>query len=94
MHKQIGCTVDHIAEVAEELGRNAASSTSVSCSSRLPMLPSKCRTLKKKAENKENIEGTGDSSDNSTSSTTPGNEDADLLDIICLNRLNVSLRLL
>ncbi|CAI9596589.1 unnamed protein product [Staurois parvus] len=36
------------------------------------MLPSKCRTLKKKAENKENIEGTGDSSDNSTSSTTPG----------------------
>ncbi|XP_040216268.1 tyrosine-protein kinase ABL2 isoform X2 [Rana temporaria] len=59
-------------EVAEELGRNAAASTSTSCQSRLPLLPSKCRTLKKKAENKENIEGTGDSSDNSTSSTTQG----------------------
>ncbi|XP_071984749.1 tyrosine-protein kinase ABL2 isoform X1 [Engystomops pustulosus] len=56
-------------EVAEELGRTASST---SYQSRLPMLPSKSRTLKKKAENKENIEGTGDSSDNSTSSTTPG----------------------
>ncbi|XP_053325833.1 tyrosine-protein kinase ABL2 isoform X2 [Spea bombifrons] len=59
-------------EVAEELGRTAASSSGVSYQTRLPMLPSKSRTLKKKAENKENIEGTGDSSDNSTSSTTPG----------------------
>ncbi|XP_053549937.1 tyrosine-protein kinase ABL2 isoform X1 [Bombina bombina] len=59
-------------EVAEELGRTAASSSSASYQSRLPMLPSKSRTLKKKAENKENIEGTGDSSDTSTSSTAPG----------------------
>ncbi|XP_044157119.1 tyrosine-protein kinase ABL2 isoform X2 [Bufo gargarizans] len=58
-------------EVAEELGRTASSTSSYQ--SRLPMLPSKSRTLKKKVENKENIEGTGDSSDNSTSSTTtPG----------------------
>ncbi|KAM4721184.1 tyrosine-protein kinase ABL2 [Rhinophrynus dorsalis] len=59
-------------EVAEELGRTGASSSLVPYQSRLPMLPSKSRTLKKKAENKENIEGTGDSSGNSTSSTTPG----------------------
>ncbi|XP_077133834.1 tyrosine-protein kinase ABL2 isoform X2 [Ranitomeya variabilis] len=57
-------------EVAEELGRTASSTSSYQ--SRLPLLPSKSRTLKKKADNKENIEGTGDSSDNSTSSTTPG----------------------
>ncbi|KAG8436820.1 hypothetical protein GDO86_007778 [Hymenochirus boettgeri] len=59
-------------EVAEQLGRAAACSSSVPYQNRLPILPSKSRTLKKKAENKENIEGTGDSSDNSTSSSTPG----------------------
>ncbi|OCT85092.1 hypothetical protein XELAEV_18023256mg [Xenopus laevis] len=58
-------------EVAEELGRTAVTS-SVPYQNRLPILPSKSRTLKKKVENKENIEGTGDSSDNSTSSSTPG----------------------
>uniref|UniRef100_A0A8C5WH21 Tyrosine-protein kinase n=1 Tax=Leptobrachium leishanense TaxID=445787 RepID=A0A8C5WH21_9ANUR len=59
-------------EVAEELGRTAASSSNLQYQARLPMLPSKSRTLKKKAENKENIEGTGDSSDNSTSSSSQG----------------------
>ncbi|XP_036891106.1 tyrosine-protein kinase ABL2 isoform X8 [Sturnira hondurensis] len=59
-------------EVAEELGRAAAASSVVPYLSRLPMLPSKTRTLKKQAENKENIEGAQDAADNSASSSAPG----------------------
>ncbi|XP_053772033.1 tyrosine-protein kinase ABL2 isoform X7 [Desmodus rotundus] len=59
-------------EVAEELGRAAASSSVVPYLPRLPILPSKTRTLKKQAENKENIEGAQDATDNSASSSAPG----------------------
>nr|KAF6412584.1 ABL proto-oncogene 2, non-receptor tyrosine kinase [Molossus molossus] len=59
-------------EVAEELGRAAASSSVVPYLPRLPVLPSKTRTLKKQAENKENIEGSLDAPDGSASSSAPG----------------------
>ncbi|XP_009864977.1 PREDICTED: Abelson tyrosine-protein kinase 2 isoform X2 [Apaloderma vittatum] len=59
-------------EVAEELGRTASSSSIVPYLPRLPMLPSKTRTLKKQAENKENIEGTHDAVEHSASSSAPG----------------------
>ncbi|XP_078499113.1 tyrosine-protein kinase ABL2 isoform X1 [Lissotriton helveticus] len=58
-------------EVAEELGRTASSSV-VPYQCRLPMLPSKTRTLKKHAENKENIEGEEDASEHSASSSASG----------------------
>ena len=61
-----------LTEVAEELGRAAASSSVVPYLPRLPILPSKTRTLKKQAENKENIEGAQDATDNSASSSAPG----------------------
>ncbi|XP_032718479.1 tyrosine-protein kinase ABL2 isoform X5 [Lontra canadensis] len=59
-------------EVAEELGRAASSSSVVPYLPRLPMLPSKTRTLKKQVENKENIEGPQDATENSASSSAPG----------------------
>ncbi|XP_068921570.1 tyrosine-protein kinase ABL2 isoform X4 [Petaurus breviceps papuanus] len=59
-------------EVAEELGRTASSSSIVPYLPRLPLLPSKTRTLKKQAENKENIDGTQDSVEPSASSSAPG----------------------
>ncbi|XP_010628537.1 tyrosine-protein kinase ABL2 isoform X2 [Fukomys damarensis] len=59
-------------EVAEELGRAASSSSVVPYLPRLPILPSKTRTLKKQAENKENIEGTQDATENPASSSAPG----------------------
>nr|XP_033772729.1 tyrosine-protein kinase ABL2 isoform X2 [Geotrypetes seraphini] len=59
-------------EVAEELGRSAASSSVVPYPSRLPMLPSKTRMMKKQAENKENIEETEDAATHSASSSAPG----------------------
>ncbi|KAM5203062.1 tyrosine-protein kinase ABL2 isoform 7-T7 [Hipposideros larvatus] len=59
-------------EVAEELGRAASSSSVVPYLPRLPILPSKTRTLKKQVENKENIEGTQDAIENSASSSAPG----------------------
>ncbi|XP_040302584.1 tyrosine-protein kinase ABL2 isoform X8 [Herpailurus yagouaroundi] len=59
-------------EVAEELGRAASSSSVVPYLPRLPILPSKTRTLKKQVENKENIEGTQDATENSASSSAPG----------------------
>ncbi|XP_074078241.1 tyrosine-protein kinase ABL2 isoform X6 [Macrotis lagotis] len=59
-------------EVAEELGRTASSSSIVPYLPRLPLLPSKTRTLKKQAENKENIDGTQDSTEPSASSSAPG----------------------
>ncbi|XP_044123258.1 tyrosine-protein kinase ABL2 isoform X5 [Neovison vison] len=59
-------------EVAEELGRAAASSSVVPYLPRLPILPSKTRTLKKQVENKENIEGAQDATENSASSSAPG----------------------
>ncbi|XP_054443685.1 tyrosine-protein kinase ABL2 isoform X4 [Pteronotus mesoamericanus] len=59
-------------EVAEELGRAAASSSVVPYLPRLPILPSKTRTLKKQVENKENIEGAHEVMDNSASSSAPG----------------------
>ncbi|KAM9004476.1 tyrosine-protein kinase ABL2 isoform 1-T1 [Sarcophilus harrisii] len=59
-------------EVAEELGRTASSSSIVPYLPRLPILPSKTRTLKKQAENKENIDGTSDSAEPSASSSAPG----------------------
>ncbi|XP_074164586.1 tyrosine-protein kinase ABL2 isoform X2 [Sminthopsis crassicaudata] len=59
-------------EVAEELGRTASSSSIVPYLPRLPILPSKTRTLKKQAENKENIDGTSDSVEPSASSSAPG----------------------
>ncbi|KAM8817544.1 tyrosine-protein kinase ABL2 isoform 1-T1 [Rhynchonycteris naso] len=59
-------------EVAEELGRAAASSSVVPYLPRLPVLPSKTRTLKKQVENKENIEGAPDAADSFASSSAPG----------------------
>ncbi|XP_044532983.1 tyrosine-protein kinase ABL2 isoform X4 [Gracilinanus agilis] len=59
-------------EVAEELGRTASSSSIVPYLPRLPLLPSKTRTLKKQAENKENIDGTQDSAEPLASSSAPG----------------------
>ncbi|XP_057582299.1 tyrosine-protein kinase ABL2 isoform X3 [Hippopotamus amphibius kiboko] len=59
-------------EVAEELGRAASSSSVVPFLPRLPILPSKTRTLKKQGENKENIEGAQDAAENSASSSAPG----------------------
>uniref|UniRef100_A0A8D0C0U7 Tyrosine-protein kinase n=1 Tax=Salvator merianae TaxID=96440 RepID=A0A8D0C0U7_SALMN len=59
-------------EVAEELGRTASSSSIVPYLPRLPMLPSKTRTLKKQGENKENIEGTPEAIEHSASSSAPG----------------------
>nr|XP_055175208.1 tyrosine-protein kinase ABL2 isoform X5 [Nyctereutes procyonoides] len=59
-------------EVAEELGRAASSSSVVPYLPRLPILPSKTRTLKKQVENKENIEGAQDTTENSASSSAPG----------------------
>ncbi|KAM9212906.1 tyrosine-protein kinase ABL2 isoform 7-T7 [Dugong dugon] len=59
-------------EVAEELGRAASSSSVVPYLPRLPILPSKTRTLKKQVENKENIEGAQDAIENSASSSAPG----------------------
>ncbi|XP_077013233.1 tyrosine-protein kinase ABL2 isoform X2 [Tamandua tetradactyla] len=59
-------------EVAEELGRAASLSSVVPYLPRLPILPSKTRTLKKQVEDKENIEGAQDATENSTSSSAPG----------------------
>ncbi|XP_047376126.1 tyrosine-protein kinase ABL2 isoform X4 [Sciurus carolinensis] len=59
-------------EVAEELGRAASSSSIVPYLPRLPILPSKTRTLKKQVENKENIEGAQDATENPASSSAPG----------------------
>ncbi|XP_049724358.1 tyrosine-protein kinase ABL2 isoform X5 [Elephas maximus indicus] len=59
-------------EVAEELGRAASSSSVVPYLPRLPILPSKTRTLKKQVENKENIEGAQDATENSASTSAPG----------------------
>ncbi|XP_029791010.1 tyrosine-protein kinase ABL2 isoform X6 [Suricata suricatta] len=59
-------------EVAEELGRAASASSVVPYLPRLPVLPSKTRTLKKQGENKENIEGPQDATENSASSSAPG----------------------
>ncbi|XP_008063323.1 Abelson tyrosine-protein kinase 2 isoform X4 [Carlito syrichta] len=59
-------------EVAEELGRAASSSSVVPYLPRLPILPSKTRTLKKQVENKENIEGAQEPIENSASSSAPG----------------------
>nr|XP_004658807.1 tyrosine-protein kinase ABL2 isoform X4 [Jaculus jaculus] len=59
-------------EVAEELGRAASSSSVVPYLPRLPLLPSKTRTLKKQAENKENIEGPQDATENPASNSAPG----------------------
>ncbi|XP_049632381.1 tyrosine-protein kinase ABL2 [Suncus etruscus] len=59
-------------EVAEELGRAASSSSIVPYLPRLPLLPSKMRTLKKQIENKENIEGPPDGSETSASGSAPG----------------------
>ncbi|XP_075384053.1 tyrosine-protein kinase ABL2 isoform X8 [Tenrec ecaudatus] len=58
-------------EVAEELGRAASSSSIVPYLPRLPILPSKIRTLKKQVENKENIEGAPDGTENSATSSAP-----------------------
>ncbi|XP_045153848.1 tyrosine-protein kinase ABL2 isoform X5 [Echinops telfairi] len=58
-------------EVAEELGRAASSSSVVPHLPRLPILPSKIRTLKKQVENKENIEGAPDGTENSAASSAP-----------------------
>ncbi|XP_070795351.1 tyrosine-protein kinase ABL2 isoform X3 [Pituophis catenifer annectens] len=59
-------------EVAEELGRTASSSSIVPYLPRLPILPSKTRTLKKQTENKENIEGAQEIIEHSASSSAPG----------------------
>ncbi|XP_052057214.1 tyrosine-protein kinase ABL2 isoform X5 [Apodemus sylvaticus] len=59
-------------EVAEELGRTASSSSSVvPYLPRLPLLPSKTRTLKKQGENKENLDGGLDASESLASSSAP-----------------------
>ncbi|XP_031241653.1 tyrosine-protein kinase ABL2 isoform X7 [Mastomys coucha] len=59
-------------EVAEELGRSASSSSVVPYLPRLPLLPSKTRTLKKQGENKENLDGGLDASESLASSSAPG----------------------
>ncbi|XP_042530306.1 tyrosine-protein kinase ABL2 isoform X4 [Dipodomys spectabilis] len=59
-------------EVAEELGRAASSSSVVPYLPRLPILPSKTRTLKKQLEDKENIEGPQDATEDPASSSAPG----------------------
>ncbi|XP_029416040.1 tyrosine-protein kinase ABL2 isoform X4 [Nannospalax galili] len=59
-------------EVAEELGRAASSSSVVPYLPRLPVLPSKSRTLKKQGEDKENIEGAQAATENPASSSAPG----------------------
>ncbi|KAK9403884.1 Abelson tyrosine-protein kinase 2 [Crotalus adamanteus] len=59
-------------EVAEELGRTSSSSSVVPYLPRLPILPSKTRTLKKQTENKENIEGAQEIIEHSASSSAPG----------------------
>ncbi|XP_052593244.1 tyrosine-protein kinase ABL2 isoform X7 [Peromyscus californicus insignis] len=59
-------------EVAEELGRAASSSSVVPYLPRLPLLPSKTRTLKKQGENKENVDGGLDASESLASSSAPG----------------------
>ncbi|XP_038205744.1 tyrosine-protein kinase ABL2 isoform X5 [Arvicola amphibius] len=59
-------------EVAEELGRTASSSSVVPYLPRLPLLPSKTRTLKKQGENKENLDGGLDASESLASSSAPG----------------------
>eukprot|EP00069_Balaena_mysticetus_P014079 bmy_08542T0 len=61
-------------KVAEELGRAASSSSVVPYLPRLPILPSKTRTLKKQGENKENIEGPQDATENSASSSAPARD--------------------
>uniref|UniRef100_A0A8C2YRP1 Tyrosine-protein kinase n=1 Tax=Chinchilla lanigera TaxID=34839 RepID=A0A8C2YRP1_CHILA len=58
-------------EVAEELGRAASSSSIVPYLPRLPILPSKTRTLKKQVENKENIDGAQDATENPASNSAP-----------------------
>ncbi|XP_076403847.1 tyrosine-protein kinase ABL2 isoform X6 [Peromyscus maniculatus bairdii] len=58
-------------EVAEELGRAASSSSVVPYLPRLPLLPSKTRTLKKQGENKENVDGGLDASEILASSSAP-----------------------
>uniref|UniRef100_A0A8C6R146 Tyrosine-protein kinase n=1 Tax=Nannospalax galili TaxID=1026970 RepID=A0A8C6R146_NANGA len=58
-------------EVAEELGRAASSSSVVPYLPRLPVLPSKSRTLKKQGEDKENIEGAQAATENPASSSAP-----------------------
>ncbi|XP_052593243.1 tyrosine-protein kinase ABL2 isoform X6 [Peromyscus californicus insignis] len=58
-------------EVAEELGRAASSSSVVPYLPRLPLLPSKTRTLKKQGENKENVDGGLDASESLASSSAP-----------------------
>ncbi|XP_012870974.1 PREDICTED: Abelson tyrosine-protein kinase 2 [Dipodomys ordii] len=60
------------AEVAEELGRAASSSSVVPYLPRLPILPSKTRTLKKQLEDKENTEGSQDATEDPASSSAPG----------------------
>ncbi|XP_003507518.1 tyrosine-protein kinase ABL2 isoform X7 [Cricetulus griseus] len=60
-------------EVAEELGRAASSSSVVPYLPRLPLLPSKTRTLKKQGDNKENVDGgLLDASESLASSSAPG----------------------
>ncbi|XP_007646259.1 tyrosine-protein kinase ABL2 isoform X6 [Cricetulus griseus] len=59
-------------EVAEELGRAASSSSVVPYLPRLPLLPSKTRTLKKQGDNKENVDGgLLDASESLASSSAP-----------------------
>ncbi|XP_027273116.1 tyrosine-protein kinase ABL2 isoform X15 [Cricetulus griseus] len=59
-------------EVAEELGRAASSSSVVPYLPRLPLLPSKTRTLKKQGDNKENVDGSLlDASESLASSSAP-----------------------
>lgn len=58
--------------MAEELGRAASSSSVVPYLPRLPLLPSKTRTLKKQGENKENVDGGLDASEILASSSAPG----------------------
>ncbi|XP_051041975.1 tyrosine-protein kinase ABL2 isoform X7 [Phodopus roborovskii] len=58
-------------EVAEELGRAASSSSVVPYLPRLPLLPSKTRTLKKQGDNKENVDGGLDASESLASSSAP-----------------------
>ncbi|XP_011237040.1 tyrosine-protein kinase ABL2 isoform X7 [Mus musculus] len=59
-------------EVAEELGRTASSSSVVPYLPRLPLLPSKTRTLRKQGENKENLDGGLDAAESLASSSAPG----------------------